>query len=99
MPAGKVEILDIKLKHGRSLFSASKFNNNLYIFGGRVKDDTSFNGGRVIYDNSFRDYLSFRSIESWIETNSTEVFNLDTLEIKEGVELPISDYAFTACSL
>ena len=52
-----------------------------------------------VYDNSFRDYLSFKSIESWIETNTTEVFNLDTLEIKEGVELPISDYAFTACSL
>ena len=33
------------------------------------------------------------------ETNSTEVFNLETLEVKEGVELPISNSGFTACSL
>ena len=68
--AGKVEVLNVKLKHARSLFAASKSNNDLYIFGGSVIDGDS----------------------------STEVLNLETLEIKEGVELPISNSCFTACS-
>jgi len=36
---------------------------------------------------------------SWTTTSTTEVLNLDTLEIKEGVEVPIPDHSFTACSL
>ena len=76
MSAGKVEILDIKLKHARKLFAASKYNNDLYIFGGWAR-----------YGNSYGK-----------TTNSTEVLNLETLDIKEGVELPIPDCAFTACS-
>ena len=43
-------------------------------------------GGEVKYGNI------------WAITNSTEVLNLDTLEIKEGVELPIKNDGFTACS-
>jgi len=71
--AGKVELLNVKLKHGRCRFAASKMNKNLFIFGGWVGYGST--------------------------TSTTEVLNLDTLEIKEGVEVPIPDYGFTACSL
>ena len=74
--AGKVEILNVKLKYGRSWFATTKVCNDLYIFGGQV-------------DGNSYDYKS---------TYSTEVLDLETLEIKEGVELPIIDQFFTACS-
>ena len=76
LSAGKVELLSVKLKHARSLFAASKIDNDLYIFGGRVRDGSS---------NT--------------TTNSTEILNLETLEMKEGLKVPTLDHAFTACSL
>ena len=66
---GKVEMLDVKLRRGRSVFAVAVVKSDLYIFG-------SQGGG-----------------------GSTEVLNLETLEIKEGVEPPESSYRFTACSL
>ena len=49
------------------------------------------NNSLYIFGGQYRDSYSLMS--------STEVLNLDTLEIKEGVELPIADYGLTACSI
>ena len=68
MVKGKVELLDIKLKYGRSRFAVAMVKSDLYVFGGLGS------------------------------MNSTEVLNLKTLEIREGVKLPNSAYGFTVCS-
>ena len=51
----------------------------------KIKDDLFIFGGRTE--------------DNWGATNSTEVLNLETLEIKEGVKLQLPDRSFAACSL
>ena len=33
----------------------------------------------------------------WSHTNSVEILNLDTMKVQEGVNVPISDWGFSAC--
>ena len=68
---GQIELLDEKLRVGRSDFAVGKINSDVYIFGGLTR-----NGKR---------------------TASCEIFNLETEEIREGENLPFSDFCVTAC--
>ena len=81
-----IERIDVSAMKVEMLSVKLKHARSLFA-ASKVNNDLYIFGGRVKDGNSLT------------ETTSTEVLNLDTLEIKEGVEIPILNHGFTACSL
>ena len=78
----------IELSAGKVELLSVKLKHARSLFAAsKIDNDLYIFGGRV------------RDGSSNTTTNSTEILNLETLEMKEGLKVPTLDHAFTACSL
>lgn len=95
----EVTVIESKLLIPRNCFALYKISSDVYIIGGDTFDFSSIapanNSLGVIQQLMKRGMLDLTNRF----TNTTEIFNLNSEEIRQGISFPISDEGLTACVL